>query len=106
MRRLISFPTRHRPEATALSTVPHAVRHAVVALAAAAVMSIGSPASAQDTTAEAVFEEGVKLFESGNYEAACPKLKSAVTLSSSEALGGRLLLAECYEKLGRWASAG
>jgi len=64
-----------------------------------------SPVFAQETTAEAVFEEGAKLFEAGNYAAACPKLKSAVSLSPGEALGGKLLLAGCYEKIGRWASA-
>lgn len=103
MRRTIS-PSSH-PRSASSPHALHLARRTAVALAAAVITCAASPASAQDTTAEAVFEEGVKLFEAGNFAGACPKLKSAVKLSSSEALGGRLVLAECYEKVGKWASA-
>jgi hypothetical protein len=55
--------------------------------------------------AEAVFAEGASAFEAGDYAAACPKFESAVTLAGPDALGGRLLLAECWERTGRMASA-
>jgi hypothetical protein len=63
------------------------------------------PASAADPTAEAVFDEGLKAFEAGDYATACPKLETAVKLTKGEGLGGMLLLAECWERQGRTASA-
>lgn len=69
---------------------------------------VAGTASAQpagDTTAEAVFEQGLQKLEAGDFDAACPLLARAVELSSTEALGGMLTLAECYEKTARPASA-
>jgi hypothetical protein len=78
----------------------------LAAVAAAAIALAAAPAArAQDTAAEGIFDEGLRLFDAGDYASACPKLKSAVKLSTSEPLGGKLLLAECYEKQGKWASA-
>lgn len=53
--------------------------------------------------AEALFEEGVRLYEAGDYAAACQKLEASETLDA--AVGTLLHLADCYERLGRTASA-
>jgi hypothetical protein len=59
--------------------------------------------AAEKTTAEALFDEGVKLMKSGNFEEACPKLETSQRVDP--AVGTLLYLGECYEKLGRAASA-
>jgi hypothetical protein len=61
--------------------------------------------SKSDASAEAVFQEGLARFEKGDFATACPLLARAIELSSTEALGGMLTLAECYEKTDRPASA-
>lgn len=77
---------------------------ALLVLAAA-----GSPAAAQAQDAQsqaqgrALFNDGVTLFNKGDYEAACPKFEAS--LKAFPGLGTRGKLAECYEKLGRYASA-
>jgi hypothetical protein len=53
--------------------------------------------------AEALFEEGVRLYEAGKLESACHKLEASETLDV--AVGTLLRLADCYERLGRTASA-
>ncbi len=73
--------------------------------AAACVVSFAAPALAADPAAEAVFDEGLKAYEAGDHATACPKLETAVKLTKGEGLGGTLLLAECWEKVGRTASA-
>ena len=70
-----------------------------------------TPARAQDAAAQgtaqatgrALFNEGVALYNKGDYEAACPKLEAS--LKAFSGIGTRGKLAECYEKLGRFASA-
>lgn len=69
-----------------------------------------SPALAQSdpeskAAAEVLFREGMSAFDAGDYATACPKLEGAVSLTAGEALGGALLLARCYEKQGKTASA-
>jgi serine/threonine-protein kinase len=59
--------------------------------------------AAEKATAEALFDEGVKLMKSGNFEEACPKLETSQQVDP--AVGTLLYLGECYEKLGRAASA-
>jgi hypothetical protein len=59
--------------------------------------------AAEKTTAEALFDEGVKLMKSGNFEEACPKLENSQRVDP--AVGTLLYLGECYEKSGRTASA-
>jgi hypothetical protein len=59
--------------------------------------------AAEKTTAEALFDEGVKLMKSGNFQEACPKLENSQRVDP--AVGTLLYLGECYEKLGRSASA-
>lgn len=55
--------------------------------------------------AEALFTEGLELLEKGDTALACPKLEAAVALTRGDALGGKLVLARCYERAGRTASA-
>jgi len=61
-------------------------------------------AQAQDqAAARALFEEGRRLLNSGKYEQACRTLEAASKLYGSP--GILLNLGDCYEKLGRSASA-
>ncbi len=72
-------------------------------------MSVAQAASAQTggasnrAAAEALFNEGRSLAASGKYAAACPKFEASEQLDPG--LGTLLNLAECYEKLGKTASA-
>lgn len=81
---------------------------AVIALATA-VTTLSTPAVAQDAQAQAqaqgraLFNDGVALFNKGDFEAACSKLEAS--LKAFPGIGTRGKLAECYEKLGRHASA-
>jgi hypothetical protein len=64
------------------------------------------PVRAQDrdkAAAEALFDEGRKLMAAGNYPAACAKLAASQALDAG--IGTSLNLADCYEKLGKTASA-
>lgn len=76
----------------------------LLALAAA---TASMPARAQDAQTQAMgralFNEGVALYNAGNYGEACPKLEAS--LRAYPGIGTRGKLAECYEKLGRHASA-
>ena len=53
--------------------------------------------------AEALFEQGKLLMQSGDYSQACQKLEASQKLD--EGIGTLLYLADCYEKTGRTASA-
>ena len=76
-----------------------------VAFAVLVVAGVSRGAWAQDdkTTAEALFSEGRRLMAAGNYAAACEKFAASRNLAAG--LGTTLNLADCYEKLGRTASA-
>src|SRR6266542_703624 len=54
-------------------------------------------------TAEALFADGRRLVGSGEYAAACPKFAASQKLDPG--VGTSLNLADCYERMGRWASA-
>jgi hypothetical protein len=59
--------------------------------------------AADEASARALFGEGQKLVQTGQYGAACPKFEAASRLFESAGL--LVNLGDCYEKLGRTASA-
>jgi hypothetical protein len=79
------------------------------ALAVSAALALGAltgPASAQlapEKAAQKAFDEGMKLLDGGKFAEACPKLEESQRLDP--AMGTQYRLAECWEKLGRTASA-
>jgi hypothetical protein len=79
----------------------------IVLLALATSVTSVTPARGQDAQTQAMgrtlFNEGVALFNKGDFESACPKLEAS--LKAYPGIGTRGKLAECYEKLGRYASA-
>lgn len=76
-------------------------------LAMALMLAASTPAFAQGTpdqaAAQALFDEGIRLFNAADYDAACAKLEASLKLV--DAMGTRGKLAECFEKDGRTASA-
>jgi hypothetical protein len=68
---------------------------------------VRAPVSAQaggtKAAAEALFDDGRKLMSSGQYADACAKFEASQALDPG--VGTSLNLADCYEKLGRTASA-
>jgi hypothetical protein len=68
-------------------------------------VSAAAPALAQQDPARgrALFNEGVALYNDGKYAEACAKLEAS--LQALPGLGTRGKLGECYEKLGKYASA-
>jgi len=81
-------------------------RHTIALLVSLAILGV-HPARAQQaserTTARALFDEGMRLYKEKNYQDACPKFEESLKLV--DGLGTRGKLAECYEKVGRIASA-
>lgn len=80
------------------------------ALLLAASLALGAaaagPAAAQATPekdAQKAFDEGMKLLDQGKIADACPRLEESQRLDP--AMGTQYRLAECWEKLGRTASA-
>ncbi len=78
--------------------------HASLVLGA---LLVARSASAQTTSDEvagrALFEEGRRLMQQGDYKAACPKLEEGERISPG--VGMAFNLGECLEKVGRIASA-
>ncbi|MBX3192263.1 MAG: hypothetical protein KF819_35060 [Labilithrix sp.] len=72
-----------------------------------AAVSLAARASSAQTTdaakAEQLFEEGTKLFDAGRFAEACDKLEASQRLDP--ALGTQFNLAECWQRVGRLASA-
>jgi hypothetical protein len=72
------------------------------------VLVAASPALAQTSpekaaSAQALFDEGLRLVAAGQSEAACPKFAASQKLDPG--MGTKFRLAECYEKIGKTASA-
>ncbi len=59
--------------------------------------------AAQKAAAESLFDDGLKAMKSGHFSEACPKLEESERIDP--AIGTLLYLGECYEKVGRTASA-
>lgn len=76
-----------------------------VVVSAMAMMSAGVRAQGTNNaaTAQALYEEAMKLMDSGKYAEACPKLAESYRIEP--AMGTQFRLAECYEKNGQVASA-
>lgn len=75
------------------------------ALAASAVVLAASTARADDkaAAAEVLFEEAKRLAAAGDFARACPKLEESQKLDPG--VGTLYRLGDCYEKVGRTASA-
>src|SRR5580700_11230615 len=65
--------------------------------------SLKAGAQAELGKADALFNAGRSLLEAGEYSDACPKFAESQKLAPG--LGVTLYLADCYERLGRTASA-
>ncbi len=68
-----------------------------------AVTGIAQAQDSEKAAAEALFARGRELVDRGDLEAACPKLEASLKLDP--AIGTRLHLADCYDRLGKTASA-
>ncbi len=71
-----------------------------------ALLALATPASAEaghSARAEALTEQGRKLFDAGKFDAACAKFEASET--TENATGTLLSLGDCYERIGRNASA-
>ncbi len=76
---------------------------AFAALAALAAPTAHAQSSQNAAGAEALYEQARALMKQGDFAHACPKFKQSYDLDAG---GGTLLnLAECYERLGKFASA-
>src|SRR5689334_22312916 len=76
---------------------------AVLALALGRALPVAAQDGMTKATAEALFADGKRLMASGDYASACPKFAASQKLDPG--IGTTLNLADCYEKLGRIASA-
>lgn len=78
---------------------------AVLALCAWPAVAAAQPTDAtKRATAQALYDEGMKLVNAKDYAKACPKFEEAAKLVP-DGIGVKLQLAECYEASGKLASA-
>lgn len=67
------------------------------------VPAYGAPTPAEKAAAEALFQEGTTLMAAQKFEAACAKFEASGAIEGG--LGVKLWLADCYDRVGRSASA-
>lgn len=65
--------------------------------------AFASSGGAERAAAESLYREATRLAQAGNFEAACPKYETSQKLDP--ALGTMLRLADCWDRVGRTASA-
>jgi hypothetical protein len=63
----------------------------------------GAPTATEKAAAEALFEEGTQLMAQQKFDAACAKFEASSAIENG--LGVKLWLADCYDRVGRTASA-
>jgi hypothetical protein len=98
--------TRATGEAGAAPVFTRKLRRAAWALAGQLLVSVpahGAPAATEKAAAEALFEEGTKLMAEQKFDAACAKFEASGAIENG--LGIKLWLADCYDRMGRTASA-
>lgn len=76
---------------------------AAMLLSASAAPLAGAQGGGDKAVAQALFSEALKLMKAGGFAEACPKLEKSQELDPG--MGTQYRLAECYEGLGRTASA-
>jgi serine/threonine-protein kinase len=72
-------------------------------MATASASARADPSALDKASAEALFQDGMKLVAASHFAEACPKLEESQRLDP--AIGTQFRLAECYASLGRTASA-
>jgi len=86
----------------ASTTAARSISAAVVAVVVAS-SSVAFAQGRDPVAAEAAFAEARGLMQKGRFDEACPKLEASLSLDP--ALGTLLNLGDCYEKVGKTASA-
>jgi serine/threonine-protein kinase len=80
------------------------MRTVLASLCVAFTLASTAPARADEVAdAEALFNQAKQLREEGNYADACPMFEDSQRLDPQ--LGTLINIADCYEKLGKWATA-
>ncbi len=74
-----------------------------LALALVVPAAARAQSAADKAAAQALFDDAQKLGSAGNYSAACPKYEESNRLDPG--IGVKLYLADCYERIGKTASA-
>jgi hypothetical protein len=79
------------------------VRAAIAASVCQSVLFTSVPAQAQAAAAQELFDAAKKLTKEGKYAEACPKFEESLRLDPAP--GTKFFLADCWEQVGRTASA-
>jgi hypothetical protein len=72
-------------------------------LALSAANALAQTSASDKAAAEALFDQGVRLMKQNSFPEACPKLEESERIDP--AVGTLLYLGECYERVGKTASA-
>jgi hypothetical protein len=108
----MKHPRRRRPSPSQTPSARIGIDRARTARRAALIFALGllspvlaaaSPTPSEKAAAQALFDDALKLIESRRFEEARGKLEESERLDP--AIGTRYQLAQCYEALGRTASA-